>query len=141
MARGFTEQGTQERLMPYLQGGERLYAFASAQRLPHWGWYLIPLAFAAMTKFFAVGAKDTGLILVELDWTGKATACTIIPWNYIRDVSFKKGVFYHTLGFTTPDGLRWKLSFQYILQFRKNRQYGEHLASLVQQWSLAAQAQ
>lgn len=141
MARGFSEQGTYELLTPYLADGERLHAYASGMRWPSWFWYVFfPLGAAFLTRYYAVGVKESGLILVELSWLGQANQTFIIPWADIHEVSFKKGLFRHSLRFTLTGGERWTLSFQFLALFRKNRENAVQLASYVAHWSQLSQA-
>lgn len=137
MALPFSEKRIQELVTAHLSDGETLRAYAyAADWPPLWKQLLFGLLIIlGGTKYYAVGVKERGLILVQMNATGKVKGFRVIPWNEIREVSYRKAKTLDTLSFVTPAGERFKLSFQNNAGFMNNRKCGVTVAEYVEKWS------
>jgi len=140
MAAIFTEERIRELLAPHLKAGETLLAFAQGTHRPSL-WVEVGLAMLALigllfipflTRYYAVGVTSSGLILVQVTPALKVKGSRVIPWDQIRDISYRKAETDDTLVFTTTAGEQFQLSFQNSDGFRTNRKRGATVAGHVQ---------
>lgn len=138
-----TDQLIMERVQKYIYPGENLYVKGFAMEHPSWGWILLIGNIAAFFyKYYAVGVKESGLIVTELSmWGYGEKHAAIIPWTSIFNVTYNPGMLQDILGFQTPDGRQWRLRFQKVMGLSDNREAGKNLAQYIYAWSLAAQQQ
>ena len=138
-----TDQLVTERVQRYVYPGENLYVQAWACEQPSWGWILLVGSIATFFyKYYAVGVKETGLIITQLNmWGYKEKNAVIIPWNSIFNVTFNPGVIQDILSFQSADGRQWNLRTQTVLGLKGNRENGKTLAQYVYGWSQAVQQQ
>jgi len=138
-----TDQIIRDRVQKYVYPGETLYVQGFGAQQPSFGWIL---AFGTLATFFfkyyALGIKETGLIVTELSiWNYKEKAASIVPWNSIFNVTYNPGTFQDILCFQTGDGRQWKLRFQKVWGLTQNREAGKSLAQYIYSWSQAVQQQ
>lgn len=140
MPANFTEQWIRELLAPHLQTGEKLLAFAQgSQQPPLWvevglGMLLfVGLLFVPyLTRHYAVGVCSRGLLLVEVTSGLKVKNSRVIPWDQIRDLSFRKAETADVLSFKTAAGEQFHLSFQNNAEFGTNRKLAASVAGHLQ---------
>jgi hypothetical protein len=138
-----TDQLVLERVQKHVYPGENLYAKAWAHEQPGWGWIVLIGNIATFFyKYYAVGIKETGLIITELTmWGYKEKNTVIIPWQSIYNVTFNSGIIQDILAFQSADGRQWNLRFQAVLGLTGNRDAGKTIAQYVYNWSQAMQQQ
>jgi hypothetical protein len=138
-----TDQMVADRVQKYVYPGENLYARGFAHEQPSWGWILLIGSIATFFyKYYAIGVKETGLILTELSpWGYGEKKAVIIPWNSIFNVTYNPGMLQDILGFQTADGRQWNLRCQKVWGLTDNREAGKTLAQYIYNWSQAVQQQ
>jgi hypothetical protein len=138
-----TDQLVNERVQKYVYPGENLYVRAFASEQPGWGWVALVGNLAVwFYKYFAIGVKETGLIVTELSmWGYSEKSAVIIPWDSIFNVTYNPGIIQDILSFQSADGRQWKLRFQKVFGVTENREAGKTLAQYVYTWSQAVQQQ
>lgn len=138
-----TDKLVLERVQKHVHPGENLYAKGWCHEQPGWGWIVLIGSIATFFyKYYAIGVKETGLIVTELNmWGYGEKNAVIIPWNSIFNVTYNPGVIQDILAFQTPDGRQWNLRFQAVLGLTQNRDAGKTLAQYIYSWSQAVQQQ
>lgn len=138
-----TDQLVYERVQKYVYPGENLYVRTFAMEQPGWGWMALAGSLATLfSKYYAIGVKETGLIVTELSmWGYNEKNAAIIPWTSIYNVTYNPGVIQDILAFQTADGRQWRLRMQKVWGLTENREAGKQLAQYVYTWSQAAQQQ
>ncbi|HWI60952.1 MAG TPA: hypothetical protein VNT75_03850 [Symbiobacteriaceae bacterium] len=138
-----TDQLVTERVQKYVYPGENRYVQGFASEQPSWGWILLIGTIATFFyKYYAIGVKETGLIITELSmWGYGEKSAVIIPWNSIFNVTYNPGMIQDILSFQSADGRQWNLRFQKVFGLTDNREAGKTLAQYVYGWSQAVQQQ
>lgn len=117
------EQSIYDSVSRHVQGDEKLHAFAYGLRGPNVWWSVLLGGFASfLIRPYNFGATETGLIVVQLTALNAEKGARVIPWQDVRTARYRKGKLQDVLQFTTADGDKWKVRFQFLAAFRKNRE-------------------
>lgn len=133
----FTEEVVRDYVAKY-EGDEQISAVAYGIRWPSMWLYALVGGIVApfFARYYACGAKRSGLVLVELSALGKEKSVRVIPWGEISGVQYKKGLVMDKLLFKTADGQKWNMRFQYLVPFPKNRDNSRLIAQHMEsQWA------